>query len=124
MSFVLRLPYGERRLPLVPFRVRRNCNNQCPPYVLKIHPLSDLQPLAKIQNLPRLFPFKCSFSGETGLSDSSSYDEGRSGKFDQLDKPSSVSDFIENSLCIDFNPLILFNVEDRYWGSSGYVNRS
>ena len=45
-----------------------------------------------------IFPFKCSISGKTGLSDSSSYDEGRSGKFEQLDKPSFVSDFIENSL--------------------------
>ena len=45
-----------------------------------------------------IFLFKCSISGKTGLSDSSSYDEGRSGKFEQLDKPSSVSDFIENNL--------------------------
>ena len=45
-----------------------------------------------------IFPFKCSISGKTGLSDSSSYYEGRSGKFEQLDKPSSVSDFIENNL--------------------------
>ena len=45
-----------------------------------------------------IFPFKCSISGKSGLSDSSSYDEGRSGKFEQLDKPSSVSDFIENTL--------------------------
>ena len=29
----------------------------------------------------RLFSFKCSISSKTGLSDSSSYDEGRSGKF-------------------------------------------
>ena len=45
-----------------------------------------------------IFPFECSISGKTGLSDSSSYDEGRSGKFEQLDQPSSVSDFIENNL--------------------------
>ena len=45
-----------------------------------------------------IFPFKCSISGKTGLSDSSLYYEGRSGKFDQLDKQSSVSDFIENNL--------------------------
>ena len=38
-----------------------------------------------------ILPFKCSISGKTGLSDSSSYDEGRSGKFEQLNKPSSVS---------------------------------
>ena len=45
-----------------------------------------------------IFPFKCSISGKTGLSESSSYYEGRSGKLEQLDKPSSVSDFIENNL--------------------------
>ena len=44
------------------------------------------------------------------LSDSSSYDEGRSGKFEQLDKPSFVLDFIENSLLKDFNSLILFKI--------------
>ena len=45
-----------------------------------------------------ILPFKCSIYVKTGLSDSSSYDDGRSGKFEQLDKPSSVSDFIENNL--------------------------
>ena len=54
-SFVLGIPYGERRLPLVRFRVRRSYNNRYPPYVLKIHPRSDLKPPAMIQNLPRLF---------------------------------------------------------------------
>ena len=38
-----------------------------------------------------IFPFKCSISGKTRLSDSSSYDEGRSRKFEQLVKPSSES---------------------------------
>ena len=38
-----------------------------------------------------IFPFRCSISGKTDLSDSSSYDERRSGKFEQLDRPSSVS---------------------------------
>ena len=42
-----------------------------------------------------ILPYKCSISGKTGLSDSSSYDEGRSGKFEQLDKPSSVSDSLK-----------------------------
>ena len=41
-SFVLRLPYGERRLPLVRFRFRRSYSNRYPPYVLKIHPRSDI----------------------------------------------------------------------------------
>ena len=45
-----------------------------------------------------IFPFKCSISGKTGLSDSSSYDEGRYGNFEQPDKPSSVSDLVENNL--------------------------
>ena len=45
-----------------------------------------------------IFPFKCSISGKIGLSDFNSYDEGRSKKFEQLDKPSSVSNFNENSL--------------------------
>ena len=48
-----------------------------------------------LKSLSPIFPFKCSISGKTGWSDSSSYDEGRSGKFEQLDKPSSVSDFVE-----------------------------
>ena len=45
-----------------------------------------------------IFPFKCSISWKTGLSDYSSYDEGCYGNIEQLDKPSSVSDFNENSL--------------------------
>ena len=55
----------------------------------------ELKPIEAIQNLLRLFFF---LSVLSGLSDSSSYDEGRSGKLEQLDKPSSVSDFIENNL--------------------------
>ena len=55
VPFVLRLPYGERRLPLVRFRVRRSYNNRYPPYVLKIHPRSGLKPPAMIQNIPSLF---------------------------------------------------------------------
>ena len=48
-----------------------------------------------------IFPFKCSISGKTGLSDSSSYDKGRSGKFEQLDKPSSVFHIISlQDLCL------------------------
>ena len=47
----LRLPYGERRLPLVRFRVRRSYSNR---YVLKIHPRSDPKSPEVIQNLPRL----------------------------------------------------------------------
>ena len=54
-SFVLRLPYGERRLPHVRFRVRRNYSNRYPPYFVKIHPRSDLKPPVVVRNLPRLF---------------------------------------------------------------------
>ena len=97
-SFALRLPYGERRPLLIRFRARRNYSNRYPPYVLKIHLRSDLGGPVIFRNLPHLFSFKCSISGKTGLSDSSSFYEGRSGKFEQLDKPSSVSDFIENIL--------------------------
>ena len=45
-----------------------------------------------------IFHFKCSISGKTDLSDSSSYDEGRSGKFEQLDNLSSFSDLVGNCL--------------------------
>ena len=57
-----------------------------------------------------IFHLKCFISGKTGWSDSSSYNEKRYGKFEQLDKPSSVSDFIENSLLIDLNSSILFKI--------------
>ena len=55
------------------------------------------------------FPLKWSSSGKTGSSDSSSYDKGRSGKFEQLDKPSSISDFIENNLLIVYNRFKFIN---------------
>ena len=54
-SFVLRLPYGERRSLQLRFRVRRNYSNQYPPYVLKIHLRSDLGGPAIFRNLPHLF---------------------------------------------------------------------
>ena len=57
-----------------------------------------------------ILPLKCSISRKTDLSDSSSYDEGCSGKSEQLNKPSFVSDFLENSLIIDLNSSILFKV--------------
>ena len=47
-------PCGERRLPLVRFRARRNYNNQYPPYVLKKRPHSDLKLPLATQTLPRL----------------------------------------------------------------------
>ena len=72
-----RLPYGERRPLLVRFRVRRSYSNRCPPCVLKIPRRSDLGGPAIFQNLPHIFSLlKCSISGKTGLSESSSYDEG------------------------------------------------
>ena len=70
-----------------------------------------------------IFPLKCFISDKTGLSDSSLYDEGRSGKFEQLDKPSSVSDFIENSLLIDLNLIIFFKSLYNYWHDSGSLSR-
>ena len=45
-----------------------------------------------------LFPFMSYISGKTDLSEFNSYDEGCLGKFEQLDKPSFVSDFLENNL--------------------------
>ena len=54
--------------------------------------------------------FKCSISDRTGLFDANSVSVGFSGKFEQLDSPSSVSDFIENSFLEDINSLILFKM--------------
>ena len=50
-----------------------------------------------------ILPPKCSISGKTGLSDSNLYNEGRSGNFEQLDKPSFVSDLVENMFFKGFN---------------------
>ena len=55
-------------------------------------------------------PFKCCISCRSGLFDANSVSVGLSEKFEQLDSPSSVSDFIENSFCEDFNSLILFEM--------------
>ena len=49
------------------------------------------------------------FSGRTGLLDSNSYDEWRSGKFEQFDKPSHISEFNENDLSKTFNSIILID---------------
>ena len=68
-----------------------------------------------------IFPFKCSISGKTGLSDSNLYEKGRSGKFEQLDKPSSVSDFIENSFLVDLNSFFLKLY--LYWHDKGSLSR-
>ena len=54
--------------------------------------------------------FKCSISCRIGLFDAKSVSVGLSEKTEQLDSPSSVSDFIENSFCEDFNSLILFKM--------------
>ena len=64
-----------------------------------------------------IFPLKCSLSGKTDLLESDSHDEGNSGKFEQLEKPSSVSDFIENSFLIDLNSSILQNQVSFHAGS-------
>ena len=110
-SFALRLPYGERHPLLVRFRVRRNYSNRCPPYVLKIPRRSDLGGPAIFQNLPHLFfLLNVLFLAKPVCQNLVHMTRGRSGKFEQLDKPSSVSDFIENNLRIDFNSLILFKI--------------
>ena len=99
-SFVLRLPYGERRLPQVRFRVRQNYSNRFPPYVLRIHPRSDLKPPVVARNLPRLFSPLSVLSLAKPLCQTLVYmtrgvPENSS---EQIDMPSSVSDFIENNL--------------------------
>ena len=72
--------------------------------------LSEIEQLrAKISKGESLvLPLKCSISDKTGLSETNSYDEGLSGKFEQLDKQSYVTDLIENVLYKDFNSIILF----------------
>ena len=72
-SFTLRLPYEEWRLPLFLFRVRRKCSNRCPLCVLKTRPHCGLN---DSKSPSPIFPLKGSISGKTGLSDSSSYEEG------------------------------------------------
>ena len=51
--------------------------------------------------------FNCSISGRTGLFDSNFVSVGLSGKIEQLNSTSSVSDFIENYFLEDFNSLII-----------------
>ena len=90
-SFVLRLPYEERRLPLIQFRVRQ------PISALGFENTSAFRYKTALNDSNSPSPFfrlKCSISGKIGFSDSSSYGDGRSGKFKQLDKPSSVSNFL------------------------------
>ena len=98
-SFALRLPYGERRPLLIRYRVRRNYSNRYPPCVLKIHLRSDLGGPAIFQNLPHLFfllnvLFLAKPVCQILVHMTRGVPENSSG----LDKPSSVSDFIENNL--------------------------
>ena len=103
---------GERRLLLVRSRAPRNYNHQYLLYVLKKRLRSDLKlPLATQTLLPPpILPLRCSISSKTSLFDSSAYEEGRSGKFEQLDMPSSVSDFIEKSLIKNFDALTPYKI--------------
>ena len=54
--------------------------------------------LSESSSLSDILPLKCSISGRTGLFGANSVSVGLSGKFEQLDSPSSVSDFIENAM--------------------------
>ena len=99
VSFVSRPLCAERHLLPAQFRVLRSYSNRCPLYVSKIHLRSDIKRPAIFQNLPHLFSFLNVLSLAKPVCQILIHmTRGRSGKFEQLDKPSSVSDFIENNL--------------------------
>ena len=52
---------------------------------------------------------RCSITDKIGLFAANSASDGVSGKIEQLDSPSFVSDFIDNTSIGDLNPFILFN---------------
>ena len=79
------LPVRCHRPLLVRCRAQRNYNNQNSLYVL-----------SNTNSPSSISPLRCSIPGKTALFYSSSYDKERSGKFEQLDKPSYVSDLLEN----------------------------
>ena len=101
----LRPPCGERHLLLVRFRARRNYNNQYQPFFEKTSTFRFKTAFSDWNSPSPILPLKCSISGKTGLSDSNLYDEGRSGKFEQFDQPTSVSDLNENIL---YKELLIF----------------
>ena len=70
--------------------------------------------LSESSSLSDILPFKCSISGRTGLFAANSASVGLSGKFEQLDSPSSVSDFIENNFLEDFNSFTLLIIHSWF----------
>ena len=64
--------------------------------------------LSESSSLCDILPFRSSISGRTCLFAANSVSVGLPGKFEKLDNPSSVSDFIENNFLEDFNSFILF----------------
>ena len=70
--------------------------------------------LSESSSLSDILPFKCSISGRTGLFAANSVSVVLSGKFEQLDNPSSVSDFIENNFLVDFNSFTLFSIHSWF----------
>ena len=75
--------------------------------------------LNESSSLSDILPFKCSISGRIGLFAANSVSDGLSGKFDQLDNPLSVSDFIENNFLEDFNSFTLFSIHS--WFHAGDI---
>ena len=61
-------------------------------------------------SLTDILHLRCSISGRIGLFTAISVSVGLSGKLEQLDSPSSVSDFIEKSFLKDFIPFRLFKI--------------
>ena len=70
--------------------------------------------LSESSSLSDILPFGCSIWGGTWLFASNSVSLGLSRKFEQLDNPSSVSDFIENNFLEDFNSFILFSIHSWF----------
>ena len=64
--------------------------------------------LSESSSLSGVLHFRCSIYNRTLLFDANSVFVGLSGKFELLDSPSSVSDFIENNFLKDFNSFTLF----------------
>ena len=66
--------------------------------------------LSESSSLCDILPFRSSIAGRTCLFAANSVSVGLPGKFEKLDNPSSVSDFIENNFLEDFNSFILFSI--------------
>ena len=66
--------------------------------------------LRESSSLSDILPFRCSISGRTSLFAKISVSGGLSGKFEQLDRPSFFSEFMENTFLKDFSSFILFSM--------------